>query len=84
MAAIRCKTCRAVITARLDQGELETTLGASYREECRSLPAPDATGPVASVCPEMERAIRKAMFRLTREAAAAEAARRGAAASAPV
>jgi hypothetical protein len=71
MAVVRCRRCGAVVTARGEAGTIEATCGASYRDKCKSLPAPDVGE--ARECPDMERAIRNAQFRIDREARRAAA-----------
>jgi hypothetical protein len=70
MAVVRCKRCGAVVTARGGAGTIAATCGASFRDKCKSPTALAAEGEAAEAweCPDMELAIRKAAFRIGREA----------------
>jgi hypothetical protein len=72
MAAVRCGRCRAIVSARMEEGRVEIGYGASYRSKCKTQPDPSSTDFVssASECPHMDKAIRRAAFRVRREAAA--------------
>ena len=75
MAVVRCRRCGAVVTARGEAGAIEASCGASYRDKCKSLAAPAPAEEAGKVweCPDMELAIKKAMFRIDREARRAAA-----------
>jgi hypothetical protein len=72
MAAVRCGRCRAIVSASMEGERIEIGCGASYRSKCKALP--DSTGTdfvsSASECPYMDKAIKRAAFRIHREAAA--------------
>jgi hypothetical protein len=72
MAAVRCGRCRAIVSAWMEEGRVEISYGASYRSKCKALPDPASTDFVssASECPHMDKAIRRAAFRIRREPAA--------------
>ena len=73
MAVVRCRRCGAVVTARGEAGTIETTYGASYRSKCKSPADPAASGLASKApeCPDMDLALRRALFRIDREARAA-------------
>jgi len=70
MPVVRCRRCGAVVTARGEAGAIEASCGGSYRDKCKSLAAPSSAGEAVEAweCPDMELAIKKAMFRIDREA----------------
>jgi hypothetical protein len=72
MAVVRCSECGAVVTARRDAQSIEATYGSDFRSKCKSLPEPLAADFVSSAaeCPEMDRALRRAAFRVRVEKSA--------------
>jgi hypothetical protein len=75
MAVVRCRRCGAVVTARGEAGAIEASCGASYRDKCKSLTAPASAEQAGEAweCLDMKLAIKKAMFRIDREARRATA-----------
>jgi hypothetical protein len=71
MPVVRCRRCGAVATARLDTDRIETSYGASFRENCRSLADRGGADFVSKVteCPFMDTAVTKLARRLSRQAA---------------
>jgi hypothetical protein len=78
MPVVRCRRCGAVATARLDTDKVETSYGASFRENCRSLAdrgGPDFVNKITE-CPFMDAAVAKLALRLSRQAAREKPPRR--------
>jgi hypothetical protein len=66
MAAVRCKRCGAVVSARRVNGDVETSYGADFRAKCRELA--DKLGAdfvsTAIECSHMAKFIERAAFRI--------------------
>jgi hypothetical protein len=66
MAAVRCKRCGAVVSARRVNGDVETSYGADFRAKCRKLS--DRLGAdfvsTAIECSDMAKFIDLATFRI--------------------
>jgi hypothetical protein len=66
MAAVRCKRCGAVVSARRVNGDVETSYGADFRAKCRKLS--DRLGAdfvsTAIECADMAKFIDLATFRI--------------------
>jgi phage gp29-like protein len=75
MPAIRCSKCRAAATIRRDGDALSVTHGSDFMAKCRFFA--DRTGvdfvAVATECPDMQKAVQRAAWRVRPPSAAAAA-----------
>jgi uncharacterized protein YcgI (DUF1989 family) len=73
MPAIRCPKCRAAVTIRRDGETLSVTHGTDFMAKCRFFA--DRAGvdfvAVATECPDMQKAVQRAAWRVRPSAAAA-------------
>jgi len=69
MPVVKCRRCGAVATAQLDAKEIETSYGASFRENCKELVDRGAADFVSTIseCPFMHAALRRLAVRVTRQ-----------------
>ena len=69
MPVVKCRRCGAVATAQLDAEEIETSYGASFRENCKELVDRGAADFVSTIseCPFMHSALRRLAVRVTRQ-----------------
>jgi hypothetical protein len=74
VAVVKCLHCGAVATAKAGKDGMETTYGASFRENCSSLPDRAGAGFVSTIteCPFMDIEVKKLAVRLARRRAARE------------
>jgi hypothetical protein len=69
MPVVKCRRCGAVATAQLGAEEIETSYGASFRENCRELADRGAADFVSKIseCPSMDTALQKLTVRVARQ-----------------
>jgi hypothetical protein len=67
MAAVQCKRCGAVVSARRVNGDVETSYGADFRAKCRELADRLSADFVSTAieCSYMAKFIERAAFRIT-------------------
>jgi hypothetical protein len=69
MPVVKCRRCGAVATAQLGADEIETSYGASFRENCRELADRGAADFVSKIseCPSMDSALKRFAVRVARQ-----------------
>ncbi len=69
MPVVKCRRCGAVATAQLAADEIETSYGASFRENCRSLADRGGADFVSTIseCPFMDTALKRLAARVARQ-----------------
>ena len=69
MPVVKCRRCGAVATAQAGAEAIETSYGASFRENCKSLPDRGAADFVSTIseCPFMDTALERLSVRVTRQ-----------------